>query len=80
MRLTMDDLHDLLASLRHFCASAQLRDVLDVDGVVHSISRKPVFLVRGAEANANNAGGEDEPVFDDLDRVHALFSREKAPC
>ncbi len=55
VRLTMDDLHDLLASLRDFnLASARLRDVLDAAGCAASLSREPVFLVRGAGADANN--------------------------
>jgi len=44
----MDDLHDLQASLRDFnLASARLRDVLDAAGGAASLSREPVFLVRG---------------------------------
>jgi hypothetical protein len=61
-------------------ASARLRDVLDAAGGAPSISRKPESLVRGMRADANNAGGEGEPVFYDLDRLCAFFSQEKAPC
>jgi hypothetical protein len=79
-RPKMDDLHDLLDSLREFnLASARLRDVLVAAGGAPSSVRDPVLLV-GGSADSRGGADECEQTDNDLDEVYVLSSRPKAPC